>query len=1379
MGSLTVSINSNPVNIFEGSFGEDDSINSVSTLTFRVRDDGGTNHYTKGQPVSVTDSVSGLSYTGFITTAIEDRVSPSTLIKTDIGVRDNHYLAEKRTYDGPEFTNTPAGAIFCHLLNVLSSEGITAKYAADRDTTSTDFNAGTLTSAVGTSNVGDGDLELSLAGSVVSILESTTSNFSSGTLTNVTAANNTLMPTATSAIKLVATCSQPGSTNAYTYVKIWTGSRAIGANETLSYDMFVLPSSPNGQMSIDMVFTDGTTFRDLAGLTPDSQYIFPHPNQDVGPMGVGQWYHRVFSIGQFSGKTVQSMMVAAEGDNVGIYTGYFKNIAFNNVPFSFTQNTTQQMQNNGYSSAVISLINTYDLTNASRTSTSDSIDAAKIVQSSNVTWTAVEPAGTKFQLKYSADGGNNYYTCTKNAPLPNLPAGANISGKSLLFSEQFIYDPAVTGTNRPGPEVAPILSVLNATVQPSYAATKTDVIYTLAQSADWAPGTFTNTTNNSGRDLSLIGAIRNWDNGDQSSQTLFSPNAASSADRQAFHISVPSTANISAISRLDFAPNVADGTLEVDILVDNAQAKIGVTYRTTYWNNTVDYTCAYFVQVTSTVISFYRGTNSAVGTFTQIGTNQTLNISSGNWHRLKCVFVGNNHKIYLDDVLYFNATDGTFTAAGQCGLRIQNSTGVAYIAKFDNFGILGSGAALNGTWVSGGQSLTSAGTYGTSVVSWRDVSSDVGNTDTVLVETSINGGSSYQTCTNGGVIPNLTPGQSLTSINLQVRVTLTTTTASTMPSVDNLLFYVVSQLSASGNRISPVLNLANVGPLGGSVLAWNNVALPTGCTLGVDTRIDAGSWTDQSAQNGQAIAGLTVQPNPYVDSFATDTHANFTSTFFTGGAAGTWTFDTALSRIEASGGTNAAERYDGLSFSDGYVEVDMDKADIAGPGLRFVDASNSYYLKISDDQSGTNPQTIQLFKNTGGSAQIGSTVAISFKRGTVHRLHFQIVGTAITVNFDGVQVISTTDSGVAGPGKAFMFENGSAQFYSIRVQPFGQDVTTHTVQTRLRLASTNPLATPQVTDLSLAAFGNTIQAGATIPQTTMFHKYIDKNIDDLAKASNYWSYFDKNKVAYFLSQNALPSPWVGSDGGTGGVGDFLDAGITVEDSSDLYRNRQIIDNVLAPVTINETRKGDGISISWTFGNQWAGVPVITITVGGVATVASVGVKNVDTGKQFYYAVGDPTITEDTTGPIYDVTFSINFTGPGQYLTYSQADDTAGQTARIAVEGGGTGIVVNVEDGTGLTKAQGDVLAQARLNQYSKIGRLLKAATRRVGLAPGQIFTVFLPEHNLFDTQMLIRSVKTSLTTEGPTGAMVQQGWFTIEATSGADLGDWTKLYQRN
>ncbi len=1010
--SLATAIAGTSVSIKDGSLQIEDTADFRSIATFAVEDPSGNNHFQSKAPVSITDSVNGLLFAGFLDQGDENKLVPNPDIITATTFMDNHYLPDKRRCT-VDYQNMAAGDIATDMLSrYLAGEGITAGYAYRRESTQSDFSAGTLTGVSSALNVGDGDLELSSAGSAVSILENTTSVFSSGSLSNVTAANNTLMPTATPAIKLVATCSQPGSNTAYTYVKIWSGSHAVPASEYCSYDIFIMPTSPNGQCSVDMIFTDGTSWRDTF-VYRDVQYTSPHPNADVGPMGVGQWYHRLFFMGNYSGKTVQSVMVACEGDSVGVYTAYFKNIRFDNSAFYFfqtaLQTTPQQMQNNGYSSAIISVVNTYNLSGCYRVSPSYSINAVSILKTSFITWTAIEPAGTKLQMKYSIDGGLFYFVCTKGQPLPQLLPGSSVAGKSLIFAALYIPDPAVTGTSIASPEVAPSLSSMQVTLQPSYAATKADVVYEIAQNADWAAGTFTNTTNNSGRDLSLIGAIRNWDNGDFSNQTLWTTSGFQSPNRQAFMINAGNLA--AGKSQMNFAGQMADGIIEMDILLDNANAYLGCVYRTTFWSNT-DNTYAYVVQVTTNTIILGRGSNSSVASYTQIAS-ATLNVSSGNWHRLKVVFVGSNHKLYLDDVLYINATDATYLAAGYVGLRVYNNTGATYNGMFDNFGVLGSGASLTGTWVSANQLLTSAGTYGGSIVTWNDVSSDIGNTDTILVETQVDG-STWQTATNGAPIPNLTIGQSLSGINLKVRITLTTTTASTMPGVDHVVFWVLGAFNSSGNRIAPVLSLTPVGRAGSTMI----------------------NWTAQNAlttKNSDTFAGRTTTPGQTNAAFGTASDGS------------RWLFEPAnvtnhLNASVANGEGNVY--YDNAgsgtgtfigSFENKILDVDVKVrfaflSNVGTPGSplvflygRYQDSGNYYKLECYQGGGYAHFTKVVASVATG----FGPVPNFTFTVGTYYWARMQIEGSSLRFKLwqDGtteptIWLADTTDTAFASAGYA-------------------------------------------------------------------------------------------------------------------------------------------------------------------------------------------------------------------------------------------------------------------------------------------------------------------------------------------------------------------------
>jgi hypothetical protein len=205
-------------------------------------------------------------------------------------------------------------------------------------------------------------------------------------------------------------------------------------------------------------------------------------------------------------------------------------------------------------------------------------------------------------------------------------------------------------------------------------------------------------------------------------------------------------------------------------------------------------------------------------------------------------------------------------------------------------------------------------------------------------------------------------------------------------------------------------------------------------------------------------------------------------------------------------------------------------------------------------------------------------------------------------------------------------------------------------------------------------------------------------------------------------------------------------------------------------------QGDDVARSWTLGYALAEAPTITVNDLPVA----VGIKGTDTGKDLYYAIGDPVITQDSSGTLFTSDQTLHIVGTGQYITYSQYDDLVEQAAFKLIEGG-SGIVENVEDGNGMSKDAGDQLAQARVKQYGIRGKQLEATTRRYGLAPGQLLSVTLSAYGLLDVPFLIRNIKTTLTTEYDTvqAAIVQHAWMSLTAVSGADIGSWLKLFERD
>ncbi|HEX3640204.1 MAG TPA: DUF2341 domain-containing protein [Ktedonobacteraceae bacterium] len=926
--TLTVTVAGSTYNIFQGSFKLSTKIDERSTCDFVIRDDNSAFLFQKGQQVTISDTLQGTIFTGFINTSQINKVpGNNTMRYHTIACIDNHFIADKRT-SNRVYTNQYGGVIVAGMVNdVLAAEGVSANYAIREDNNQADFGQGTLAGTMATPNLG-GDLELNLAGSQVNIVEDTTSNFSTGSLTNTTAANNSLIPTATPAIKLVGTQSLTGDGNAYTYIQFFSGGGiTVVGSRYLVYDVWIDPASPSGQVGVDIVFTDGTTLRDAVQdyRYYDSQNIPPHPSQEIGGNAKGKWYHRSFLLDNFSGKTIAYLTVVLEGNSSGTYTAYFKNIlevdsggSTVNTFFSstFDVNPPRQLFNSGYSNVSCTIVDTYDFTTASRVSSDYSIGAVSILRSSFISWQVTEPEKTSVQVEYSLDGGNSFTICQNNVALPNLPAGLSLTGKTLTFKQTFQQ---VVGAS---PESAPALNSLQVTLDPSYTATKSDVTWSGTTNAEWnAPGmTFTN-TQVPGTLLILLQVVREWSTADLSGLVLFGASGSGPGPTTIKMFCnrgvlwVATGVSMEGHARADFAGSWQAGRIDCDIYFDRTDGFAAISYRGTNDSNW-DANYAYSVQCALNTVSLQKGSNSSAsstGTRTQVASAST-GLTTASWHHVTIIFNGTNHQVWVDDTVLINSTDGTYTASGKISFRASNANvSSGYQGQFNNFGVTVVG--LNGTFKNPSTSLTGAGTYLNSVVSWQDES--IGNQSTnILVESTINGGSSFQTVTNGGPIPNLTLGQSLSGISFQLKVTLTTASASAAPQLQSLVARVLGGYSSSGTRISPVLSLASALVAGATVVNWSAIT-PPNTTVVVATSPDNVTYTN--VLNGGPIAGITTQPPPVLDTFAIDSHLNYVSTFKTSGVVGTWNFDTANSRVTINSGTSALLLYSPVWFNTSYL----------------------------------------------------------------------------------------------------------------------------------------------------------------------------------------------------------------------------------------------------------------------------------------------------------------------------------------------------------------------------------------------------------------------------------------------------------------------------
>ncbi len=291
---------------------------------------------------------------------------------------------------------------------------------------------------------------------------------------------------------------------------------------------------------------------------------------------------------------------------------------------------------------------------------------------------------------------------------------------------------------------------------------------------------------------------------------------------------------------------------------------------------------------------------------------------------------GSSFTVSLGGVQSLSVSDSTYTAAAYLALRNRNGeASVSITDQYDNFGVM---QAKSGTWTGPSTSIGGITTIASSVITW-DTSLSQGGT--ILVQTSTDGGTTYQTASNGGPITGLTPGSSGSGKNVRVKVTLSTTSTATMPDIRNLQWAVLGGYVASGSR--------NTLPLAIDYMDRANQSPGLGTSDDGQTYTKVGTGTD-------AISGG---------------EATITNT--TG------------SMYERLGSKVAGD-------SEGSTRFSLSAASMtAGIVLRYVDSGNWYRLQATTT-------ALSIVRDSNGVQTQLSTATISLVAGTYYRMRFRVVG---------------------------------------------------------------------------------------------------------------------------------------------------------------------------------------------------------------------------------------------------------------------------------------------------------------------------------------------------------------------------------------------------
>ncbi len=874
-------------------------------------------------------------------------------------------------------------------------------------------------------------------------------------------------------------------------------------------------------------------------------------------------------------------------------------------------------------------------------------------------------------------------------------------------------------------------------------------------------------------DLELPGFRRNFDDGLLYGLSLFGASGMAHGITNGQY-QLQAVATKQALARFDAQAAVADFTAELDIVIPATPAAAGLCYRTTFWGVTSNNdTYAYLAYLAQGTVNLGKGSNNGTGGFTLIQQVAVASLTVGSTHRLKIVVSGSNHQVFIDGVLKINQNDATFGAAGQFGLLASSGAGGAiYTGTFDNVGIV---TVTSGTRVAPDINPSIANTSGACSVAWT---ATLPTNTTLLVECAVstNSGSTFggfAACSNGGTIPGLSPNTALAAIRLRFRYTLSTTDVTVTPQLFNVVVTVgAAFVTGAQQRVSPSLDISVADVARSATISWTT-GPNNGGTLVVETSVDNGSsW--QAITNGGTIAGLNWEFPAYDDGFDSDTSANYTRS-----GAATWTIDPMTSRMVATVGAGGPSLctcvYTAYSVKNVEVMADFTRANDLSLVAR-LSGTTYYRLRVTDSTSPLSG-SMRLSKVVSGveTTLAGPTSGLDIVQGDFHRIRFRVVGTTLQGWLDDTQVFNITDSAISAAGTAGLLTGQQAStaiendITWLHVAPVGDVLTSKTVLVRQTLTcSANRDASPVLTSLTTRVCTRYIQDGPLVHQATFIYGKASECIEKMAEAADFFWNIGFDLRLRFMARTTVPAPWtvIANSGGT--WPDLKDDTLQNTSNNPAYRNKEfVVGGVETTALQTEQALGDGSSRAWAFSFPFAAAPV-SLKVNGVDKTW--GIKGVDSGKNFYWSLGDNVLAQDSNNSILSSSDEITLQYYGMYSFVAITQDDAAIAAKLARDGIGSGIVEFVSDGTGSTSSTAAFqLANARLKKFAVDGRALSFETDRAGLAPGQMLVVNLPMFNLLGQQMLIESVHTY--DFGDNTFRYQ-----VKAILGPLTGSWTKLF---
>jgi hypothetical protein len=311
----------------------------------------------------------------------------------------------------------------------------------------------------------------------------------------------------------------------------------------------------------------------------------------------------------------------------------------------------------------------------------------------------------------------------------------------------------------------------------------------------------------------------------------------------------------------------------------------------------------------------------------------------------------------------------------------------------------------------------------------------------------------------------------------------------------------------------------------------------------------------------------------------------------------------------------------------------------------------------------------------------------------------------------------------------------------------------HTVASGLNHSGA-PLADEGVTE-------GTLDDGAILSETTANYITVSSLLDRIARRGSQFWYIDYDKQLHLRDKAHIKDAPFDIDLDNLGTTKILRKSIRVKTGNDKYRNKQIL---RGGTQVTETQTEEGILATGNRKTVTLGFPVGANFVPKVyvddtftnnnttppdgsfyllkngADNVNAGVKGKDSGKVFYYQIGDPVIEFDT-ALVAQSLVKVEYVGNFDLLATSEDDSEV--TAQAAIEGGTSGIVESIIDANYVSSTtEATEEAAGYLSEFGEQGIVVEMDMFTKGLEPGMVVELNLPEYGITNEEALVESVET-------------------------------------